>query len=60
MSIHEASCGRVSASWYYSGESMHMAIEMGLHADTLNEDDLQTDEQEVRAITFWGAFTLDQ
>lgn len=52
MSIRETNCGRVSASWYYSGESMHMAIEMGLHADTLNEDDLQTDEQEVRAITF--------
>ena len=37
-----------------------MAIAMGLHAGFLNEDDLQTDEEEVRAFTFWGAFTLDQ
>ncbi len=31
MSIREASCGRDSESWYYAGQSIRLAIEMGLH-----------------------------
>ncbi|CAI4214216.1 unnamed protein product [Parascedosporium putredinis] len=57
MSIREASCGRDSESWYYAGQSIRIALEMGLHMTngTGNDDDIA-----VRAATFWGAFALDQ
>ncbi|KAJ0339998.1 hypothetical protein COL922a_003829 [Colletotrichum nupharicola] len=56
MSIREASCGRDSESWYYAGQSIRLAIEMGLHQ---LQDDGDHDEFAVQAATFWGAFALD-
>ncbi|KAH8167074.1 hypothetical protein CIB48_g1159 [Xylaria polymorpha] len=56
MSIREASCGRDSESWYYAGQSVRLAIEMGLHR---LHDDGDEDELAVQAATFWGAFALD-
>lgn len=56
MSIREASCGRDSESWYYAGQSVRMAIEMGLHWLSGASD---SDELAVQAATFWGAFALD-
>jgi Fungal specific transcription factor domain len=57
MSIREASCGRDSESWYYAGQSIRLAIEMGLHHI---HDEGDEDELAVQAATFWGAFALDQ
>lgn len=57
MSIREASCGRDSESWYYAGQSIRLAIEMGLHRVHSEGDE---DELAVQAATFWGAFALDQ
>lgn len=57
MSIREASCGRDSESWYYAGQSIRLAIEMGLHRI---QDEGDEDELAVQAATFWGAFALDQ
>ncbi|KAK1758298.1 nitrogen assimilation transcription factor nit-4 [Echria macrotheca] len=57
MSIREASCGRDSESWYYAGQSVRLAIEMGLHQ--LHGDGMDDDETAVQAATFWGAFALD-
>ena len=63
MSIREASCGRSSGSLYYSGQSIRLAIEMGLHEEPGigsgggEEADV---EHAVRSATFWGAFSLDQ
>ena len=57
MSIREASCGRDSESWYYAGQSVRLAIEMGLHRVHDEEDE---DKLAVQAATFWGAFALDQ
>jgi hypothetical protein len=57
MSIREASCGRDSESWYYAGQSVRLAIEMGLHRIS---DEGDEDELAVQAATFWGAFALDQ
>jgi len=57
MSIREASCGRDSESWYYAGQSIRIAIEMGLHRINDQGDE---DEVAVQAATFWGAFALDQ
>ncbi|CAJ2503423.1 Uu.00g108170.m01.CDS01 [Anthostomella pinea] len=56
MSIREASCGRDSESWYYSGQSIRLAVEMGLHR---LGDDVDEDELAVQSATFWGAFGLD-
>jgi hypothetical protein len=56
MSIREASRGRDSESWYYAGQSMRIAIEMGLHRVGSDGDE---DELAVQAATFWGAFALD-
>lgn len=58
MSIREASCGRDSESWYYAGQSIRLAVEMGLHRVSDNSGD--SDEVAVQAATFWGAFSLDQ
>lgn len=57
MSIREASCGRDSESWFYAGQSIRLAIEMGLHLSTEEGDE---DEMAVKSATFWGAFALDQ
>ncbi|KAI0476279.1 fungal-specific transcription factor domain-containing protein [Xylariaceae sp. FL0804] len=56
MSIREASCGRDSESWYYAGQSVRLAIELGLHRI---QNDGDQDELAVQAATFWGAFALD-
>ncbi|TVY43752.1 Nitrogen assimilation transcription factor [Lachnellula subtilissima] len=61
MSIREVSCGRSSQSLYYSGQSIRLAVEMGLHREL--EDEEIADSQgnhAVRSATFWGAFSLDQ
>lgn len=57
MAIREASCGRDSESWYYAGQSIRIAMEMGLH---MNDGTGDEDEVAVQAATFWGAFALDQ
>lgn len=64
MSIREASCGRVSESIFYSGQSMRLAIEMSLHLDAEEGDDDESADvdadEAVRAATFWGALSLDE
>jgi hypothetical protein len=62
MSIREASCGRDSESYYYSGQAIRLAVELGLHFGVTEEDRASSNvtEQEVRGATFWGAFSLDQ
>lgn len=61
MSIREASAGRSSMALFYSGQSIRLAIEMGLHSDDhiANGDD-DNSQRTVRSATFWGAFALDQ
>ena len=61
MSIREASYGRSSESIFYSGQSVMIAIEMGLHLESESGggDDANLD-QAVKSATFWGAFSLDQ
>jgi hypothetical protein len=61
MSIREASCGRSSESIFLSGQSIRLAIEMGLHLDINVSDSTESEiEHAVRSATFWGAFSLDQ
>ncbi|KAH7333527.1 fungal-specific transcription factor domain-containing protein [Rhexocercosporidium sp. MPI-PUGE-AT-0058] len=62
MSIREASCGRISESIFFSGQSIRLAIEMGLHlaAEGDNDDSALHADKAVRGATFWGAFSLDE
>ncbi|KAG0645856.1 Nitrogen assimilation transcription factor nirA, partial [Hyphodiscus hymeniophilus] len=67
MSIREASCGRMKESLFLSGQSIRLAIEMGLHleAEVGEEDNGARNEAEevddaVCQATFWGAFSLDE
>jgi hypothetical protein len=66
MSIREASRGRVHDSIFFSGQSMRLAIEMGLHLDAENtgddeeDNEAEDDDKAVREATFWGAFSLDE
>jgi hypothetical protein len=62
MSIREGSSGRSSQSIFYTGQSIRLAIEMGLHLEAEGQRLLQPvpGVQAVRAATFWGAFALDQ
>ena len=63
MSIREASCGRSSESLFYSGQSIRLAIELGLHEEPeIGSGGGQGADVEhaVRSATFWGAFSLDQ
>lgn len=61
MSIREASCGRSSESVYYAGQSVMIAIEMGLHLESESgSTDSESVEHAVKSATFWGAFSLDQ
>lgn len=58
MSIFEASQGRDSQSMFYSGQSIRMAVGMGLHRkDGITQ--LSPVELEVRSATIWGAFSMD-
>lgn len=61
LSIREASCGRTTDSIAYAGQSMRIAIEMGLHNIVENPQGAGvTDEFTVLSATYWGAFSLDQ
>jgi len=61
LSLREASCGRSTKSLYLSGQSIRLAIEMGLHFDIrVGEGKAAEAEHAVRSATFWGAFALDQ
>lgn len=60
MSLREASCGRSSKSIYFAGQSIRLAIEMGLHLEIrIGETKDAQKEHAVRSATFWGAFSLD-
>ena len=60
MSIREASCGRNTNSWFYSGQSIRMAVELGLNKELEGTSEDLSLENAVRSATFWGAFALDQ
>lgn len=59
LSILEASRGRSEKSYFYCGQAIRMAVEMGLHLDS-SVAHLSSTEREVSRATVWGTFTLDQ
>jgi hypothetical protein len=59
MSTWNASRGDYRKARFYAGQSIRMAVEMGLHEERCI-DEMSEDIREVRNTTFWGAFMLDQ
>ncbi|KAG9231821.1 fungal-specific transcription factor domain-containing protein [Amylocarpus encephaloides] len=60
LSIREASCSRSSDGLFFAGQSIRLAIEMGLHLENYGGNEMQQADYAVRSATFWGAFSLDQ
>jgi hypothetical protein len=59
MSTWNASRGHYTKARLYAGQSIRIAVEMGLHQEN-GVDEMDEDTREVRNATFWGAFMLDQ
>lgn len=60
MGLREASCGRDSSGFHYSGRCTRMAIELGLHVSFGPTDNkMSPTESEARKVTFWGCFIVE-
>ncbi|PYH67756.1 transcription factor domain-containing protein [Aspergillus vadensis CBS 113365] len=62
LSSHEGSSNRDARGWLYSGMSMRLAFDLGLHLDTtpyVEKGDISVHEADVRRIAFWGSYTAD-
>lgn len=60
MSIREASCGRITRSSFLSGQSIRLAVEIGLHQEAMYDEDEDDAEKAVYEATFWGALSLNE
>ncbi|KAJ5129612.1 uncharacterized protein N7515_005651 [Penicillium bovifimosum] len=62
MSCHEGASSRDARGWLYSGMSMRLAFDLGLHLDMeayVNKGDITQFEADVRRATFWGSYVAD-
>ncbi|BCS27345.1 transcription factor domain-containing protein [Aspergillus puulaauensis] len=62
MSCHEGASNRDARGWLYSGMSMRLAFDLGLHLDMtpyVERGDMSAFEADVRRIAFWGSYTAD-
>ncbi|KAK1146372.1 hypothetical protein N8T08_003159 [Aspergillus melleus] len=62
LSCHEGSSNRDARGWLYSGMSMRLAFDLGLHIDMtpyVEKGDIRAFEADVRRIAFWGSYTAD-
>ncbi|RAL15830.1 transcription factor domain-containing protein [Aspergillus homomorphus CBS 101889] len=62
LSSHEGSSNRDARGWLYSGMSMRLAFDLGLHLDMtpyVEKGDISVHEADVRKIAFWGSYTAD-
>ncbi|KAF9888088.1 hypothetical protein FE257_009353 [Aspergillus nanangensis] len=62
LSFHEGSSNRDARGWLYSGMSMRLAFDLGLHLDMtpyVEKRDISAFEADVRQIAFWGSYTAD-
>ncbi|KAL3420598.1 fungal specific transcription factor [Phlyctema vagabunda] len=60
LSIGAAMAGYDSPGWRFAGQTMNMAVELGLHTslNTSPTATLSPTEIEARNITFWGSYNL--
>ncbi|KAJ5513420.1 hypothetical protein N7463_002972 [Penicillium fimorum] len=62
MSCHEGASNRDARGWLYSGMSMRLAFDLGLHLDMtayVDKGDITQFEADVRRATFWGSYVAD-
>ncbi|KAL2826108.1 fungal-specific transcription factor [Aspergillus cavernicola] len=62
LSCYEGATNRDARGWLYSGMSMRLAFDLGLHLDMtpyVEKGDMSAFEADVRRITFWGSYTAD-
>ncbi|KAL4933744.1 transcription factor domain-containing protein [Aspergillus undulatus] len=62
LSCHEGASNRDARGWLYSGMSMRLAFDLGLHLDMtpyVEKGDMSAFEADVRRIAFWGSYTAD-
>ncbi|GIJ89697.1 hypothetical protein Asppvi_008642 [Aspergillus pseudoviridinutans] len=62
LSCHEGASNRDARGWLYSGMSMRLAFDLGLHLDMtpyVEKGDISAFEADVRRIAFWGSYTAD-
>ncbi|EEA28237.1 hypothetical protein TMatcc_003440 [Talaromyces marneffei ATCC 18224] len=62
LSSHEAASNRDARGWLYSGMSMRLAYDLGLHLDMatyVQKGSMTPIEAKVRGITFWGSYIAD-
>ncbi|KAJ5928925.1 hypothetical protein N7466_007881 [Penicillium verhagenii] len=62
MSCHEGASNRDARGWLYSGMSMRLAFDLGLHIDMtsyVNQGDISVREADVRRTVFWGSYVAD-
>ncbi|KAJ9326393.1 transcriptional regulator family: Fungal Specific TF [Paecilomyces variotii] len=62
LSSHEAASNRDARGWLYSGMSMRLAFDLGLHIDMspyVKKGDLSERDAEVRGMAFWGSYIAD-
>ncbi|KAJ6123124.1 hypothetical protein N7512_005589 [Penicillium capsulatum] len=63
LSCHEGSSNRDARGWLYSGMSMRLAFDLGLHIDMtqyVSQGDISPHEADVRRAAFWGSYVADQ
>lgn len=63
MSSFEAAQTRDARGWLYSGMSMRLSFDLGLHIDMTSyiiNGRMSSEDAEVRKVAFWGSFTVDQ
>ncbi|KUL90896.1 hypothetical protein ZTR_00961 [Talaromyces verruculosus] len=62
LSSHEAASNRDARGWLYSGMSMRLAYDLGLHLDMatyVQRGSMTPIEAKVRRIAFWGSYIAD-
>ncbi|EHK95994.1 putative Nitrogen assimilation transcription factor nit-4 [Glarea lozoyensis 74030] len=63
MSSYEAASTRDARGWLYSGMSMRLSLDLGLHTDMapyVQNGQMSSEEAQIRGVTFWGSFIVDQ
>ncbi|KAJ5089914.1 hypothetical protein N7532_008598 [Penicillium argentinense] len=62
LSCHEGASNRDARGWLYSGMSMRLAFDLGLHLDMtsyVSNGDMSSHEADVRRTAFWGSYVAD-
>ncbi|KAL4761567.1 transcription factor domain-containing protein [Aspergillus foveolatus] len=62
LSSHEGASNRDARGWLYSGMSMRLAFDLGLHLDMtpyVENGDMSAYEADVRRVAFWGSYAAD-